>query len=75
MIDKLLQEGQLGESFSMLQAEETYSKLADYVDTMKNNADLAIKVLNHDVKITELQSNNQQCSICCILMTLGIFPV
>ena len=44
MIDKLLQEGQLAESFSMLQAEETYSKLADYVDTMKNNADLAIKV-------------------------------
>ena len=31
MIDKLLQEGLLAESFSMLQAEETDSKLADFL--------------------------------------------
>ena len=31
MIDKLLPDGLLAESFSMLQAEETYSKLADFL--------------------------------------------
>ena len=28
----------------MIQAEETYTKLVDYVETMKNNPDLAVKV-------------------------------
>ena len=31
MIDKLLQDGLLAESFSMIQAEETYSELADFL--------------------------------------------
>ena len=43
-IDKLLQEGQLAESFSMIQAEETYSKMAEHVDTLKANPKLAVKV-------------------------------
>ena len=43
-IDKLLQEGQLAESFSMIQAEETYSKMVEHVDTLKANPKLAVKV-------------------------------
>ena len=43
-IDKLLQEGQLAESFSMIQAEETYSKMVEHVDTLKANPQLAVKV-------------------------------
>ena len=43
-IDKLLQEGRLAESFSMIQAEETYSKMVEHVDTLKANPKLAVKV-------------------------------
>ena len=53
-IDKLLQEGQLAESFSMIQAEETYSKMVEHVDTLKANPKLAVKVQLYLSKIVSM---------------------